>query len=180
MRGVHRAIAAALCAALIGVAGACGGEEEESHVVEGEPIELGDLRINVQITRFLNPALPDDGEYLEGQAPPSAGKDYLAVFMEIENESGDATRLPTAEQIEIVDTTGAVFHPIESESPFALPLGEEIPGDSEIPADDTAASSGPIQGSFVLFQLDEGASENRPLELELEADGEKGTVELDI
>jgi hypothetical protein len=180
MRGFQRAVAAATCVALIGGGAACGGESEESHVVEGEPIELGDLRVNVQITRFMNPALPDDGEYLQGQPPPPAGKDYLAVFMEIENEGDEPVRLPTAEEIEIVDTTDAVFHPIEADSPFALPLGEEIPGGSKVPAEDTAASSGPIQGSFVLFLLDEGASENRPLELEIEADGEKGTVELDI
>jgi len=179
MRGGYRAIAAALCVALIGGVAAC-GEEEESHVVEGEPIELGDLRINVQITRFLNPALPDDGEYLEGEPAPPTGKDYLGVFMEIENEGDEPVRLPTVEEIEVIDTTGAVFRPIESESPFALPLGEEIPGNSEIPATDTAASSGPIQGSFLLFLLDESAAENRPLELEIEADGEKGTVELDI
>ena len=180
MRCVHRAIAAAICLALIAVVAACGGEQQESHVVEGEPIELGELRINVQLTRFMNPALPDDGEYLVGQPPPPPGKDYLAVFMGIENEGDDPVRLPTAEQLEIVDTTDAVFHPIESESPFALPLGEPVPGGGEIPATDTAAASGPIQGSFVLFLLDEAAAENRPLELEIEADGEKGTVELDI
>ena len=180
MRGVHRAIAAALCVALIGGAAACGGEEQESHVVEGEPIELGDLRINVQITRFMNPALPDDGEYLVDEPEPPQGQDYLAVFMDIENEGDEDVRLPTAEQLEIVDTTGAVYHPIESESPFALPLGEEVSPGEEIPAVDTPASSGPIQGSFVLFLLDAAAAENRPLELEIEADGEKGTVELDI
>lgn len=179
MRGGHRAIAAALCVALVGGVAAC-GEEKETHVVEGEPIELGHLRINVQITRFLNPSLPDDGEYLEGRPAPPTGKDYLGVFMEIENEGDDPAGLPTAGQIEVIDTTGAVYRPVEVESPFALPLGEEIPGNSEIPATDTAASSGPIQGSFVLFLVEENVSENRPLELEIEAGGAKGTVELDI
>jgi hypothetical protein len=179
MRGGYRAIAAALSVALILGVAAC-GEEEETHVVEGEPIELGDLLINVQITRFLNPSLPDDSEYLEGEPAPPTGKDYLGVFMEIENEGDESVEVPSAEEIEIIDTTGAAYEPIDSESPFALPLGEEIPGGAEIPATDTAASSGPIQGSFVLFLVDESVSENRPLELEIEADGKKGTVELDI
>jgi hypothetical protein len=177
--GSHRAIAACLCLALVGGVAAC-GEEEETHVVEGEPIELGHLRINVQITRFLNPALRDDSEYLLGQPPPPTGEDYLAVFMEIENESDEPAELPGAEDIEITDTTGATYRPIPVRSPFALPLGEEIPGGSEVPAADTAASSGPIQGSFVLFLVDESVSENRPLELQLEAGGEQGTVQLDI
>jgi hypothetical protein len=179
MRGGKRAIAAAACVALIGGTAAC-GEEKETHVVEGEPIELGDLRINVQITRFLNPALPDDAEYLEGEPAPPTGQDYMGVFMEIENEGDEEVRLPTAEQIEIVDTTDARYSPVESESPFALPLGGIIEPGAEVPATDTAASSGPIQGSFVLFLVDQTVSENRPLELELEADGDKGTVELDI
>lgn len=179
MRGSHRAIAAALCLALAGGIAAC-GEEEETHVVEGEPIELGDLEVNVQITRFLNPTLPDDSEYLEGQPPAPTGKDYMAVFLEIENNGDEPVSLPSAEQIEIVDTTDTRYSPLEVESPFALRLGAEIPADSEIPAPDTAASSGPIQGLFLLFLVDESSTENRPLELEIEADGEKGTVELDI
>ena len=179
MRGGKRAIAAAACVALIGGTAAC-GEEKHTHVVEGEPLELGDFLIKVQITRFLNPSLPDDREYLEGQPAPPTGKDYLGVFMEIDNEGDEAVRLPTAEEIEVVDTTDAHYSPIESDSPFALPLGEAIEPGGEVPAVDTAASSGPIQGSFVLFLVDESVSENRPLELELEADGAKGTVELDI
>ena len=179
MRGGKRAIAAALCVALLGGVAAC-GKEEHTHVVEGQPLELGELLIKVQITRFLNPALPDDREYLEGQPAPPTGKDYLAVFLEIDNEGDEEVRIPTAEEIEIVDTTGAHFSPIESDSPFALRLGEIIEPGGEVPSVDTAASSGPIQGSFVLFLVDESASENRPLELELEADGEEGTVELDI
>ena len=52
------AVALVLALALVAVAG-CGnnlGKEAD----EGVPIQLGDLKINVQETRFLNPAQPDD------------------------------------------------------------------------------------------------------------------------
>jgi hypothetical protein len=72
------AVPLAAAALTLGVA-ACGAEEETetledgtevSFVVEGEPIELGDLRVNVQLTRFLNPNDIEDAQYLEGLPPP--------------------------------------------------------------------------------------------------------------
>ena len=179
-RGRHRGLAIALAVASLTLGLAACGEEEESVVVEGEPIELGDLRFNVQITRFLNPADVEDSEYLEGLPEPSVGQDYLAVFMEVENEGDDPVALPTAEQMEVKDNTGATFTPVETESLFALPLGETVEGGGEVPAEDTAAASGPVQGAFVLFLVDQAAQQNRPLELELEADGEHGSIELDL
>ena len=71
MRPGHKgALALVLfCAlAVLGVAG-CGndlGKEAD----EGVPIQLGDLKFNVQETRSLNPSQPDDKEYLEGQQVP--------------------------------------------------------------------------------------------------------------
>jgi hypothetical protein len=188
-RGRHKALACALAAlALTLGAAACGTEEETelvdgkevAFVVEGEPIELGDLRFNVQITRFLNPNDTEDSEYLEGLPEPPSGKDYLAVFMEIENEGDEDLRLPNAEEMEILDTTGAVYEPVEAESLFGLDLGGVIPAGETAPATDSAAASGPVQGAFVLFLVDTAVSENRPLELEILADGEEGVIELDI
>jgi hypothetical protein len=179
MRGASRAIAAAICAASVVAVGAC-GKEESTHVVEGEPIELGDLEVNVQLTRPLNPLDPEDAEYLEGRQPPPADKDHLAVFMRIENTGDETVRLPGPDELEVVDTTGARFTALPSSSVFALPLGEDLGAGKEVPGADTAAASGPIQGSFVLFLVDTAALENRPLELEITADGEKGTVELDL
>jgi hypothetical protein len=179
-RGRKPAALAALTAVLaLGVVAGC-GEEETSHVVEGEPIELGDLRFNVAITRFLNPDDVEDAEYLEGLPPPAPGHDYLAVFLDVENEGDEDATLPTAEQIEIKDTTGEHFEPIETESLFALELGAPIEAGAEVPEEDTAARSGPVQGSFILFELPVEAESNRPLELELTADGEDGTIELDL
>lgn len=179
MRGGRRAIAAAICAALIVSVGAC-GEEETTHVVEGEPIELGDLEINVQLTRFLNPSDPEDSQYLERQAPPPGDENYLAVFMTVENTGDQTVPIPAAEDFEVADTTGASFEAVQSNSVFALPFGEELGAGKLVPGPDTAAAAGPIQGSFVLFLVSLRAAENRPLELDITADGEKGTVELDL
>lgn len=174
------ALAALLAVAALGVGAAGCGEEHESEVVEGEPIELGDLHLNVQLTRFLNPSDREDSEYLEGQPPPPPGEAYLGVFIEAENEGDEDVTLPTAEQMKVVDTTGTEYDPVESDSVFAFDFGATVPPGEEIPLPDTAAASGPIQGQVVLFLVDQGVSENRPLELELSADGESGVVELDI
>ncbi len=179
-RGRHRGAALAVAIALLTLGAAGCGEEEEELVVEGEPIEIGDLRFNVQLTRLLNPNDTEDAEYLRGLPDPPPHQDYLAVFMEVDNEGDEATRLPTAEELEVRDSAGHAFEPVEAESVFALDLGASIEAGGQAPAEDTAARSGPVQGAFVLFLIDTDASENRPLELEIEADGEHGTIELDI
>jgi hypothetical protein len=179
--GRKGALVLALVAALGVVAAGC-GEEETSEVVEGEPLELGELAINVQLTRFLNPNDREDGEYLEGQRiPPPEGRDYLAVFMEIENESDEEQRIPAADEIEVIDTTGATYEPLPSDTVFALDLGATLGPHEELPLEDTAAQSGPTQGSIVLFLVNQDVAENRPLELEfLEGDQVEAKVELDI
>jgi hypothetical protein len=184
-RGVKSLFLTALAAGAVALFAAGCGEEETSHVVEGEPLELGHLHVNVQLTRFLNPNDTEDSQYLEDQPPPPAGEAYLAVFLEMENEGDEELAAPTAEQIEIEDTTGEVFHPVESETVFALDFGALIPPDEALPADDTAAAEGPVQGSIVLFLIPNTAEQNRPLEMHLKATGEdgaeeEGTVELDL
>jgi hypothetical protein len=173
------ALAVILVLALAGFAG-CGndlGHESD----EGAPIQLGNLEINVQETRFLNPSQPDDSEYLEGQQLPApTGKSYLGVFLTIHNHGDMGEPLPTNGQMSITDTTGAAYESIPSHTPFAAPLGTELAAGADIPAPETAAASGPVQGALVLFLLDEGVSENRPLKLEIDSEGETGEITLDI
>jgi hypothetical protein len=182
MRPGHKgalALAFALALTLVGVAG-CGndlGKEAD----EGVPIELGDLKINVQETRFLNPDQPDDKEYLQGQQIPTpAGKSYLGVFLTMENDGSGPIRLPTNAQVSVTDTTGAAYQSIPSQTAFAAPLGTELASGADIPAPGTAAANGPTQGALVIFLVDEGVSENRPLKLEIEFQGETGEITLDI
>lgn len=174
------ALAVVLTLALVGGWG-CGGEEPTHEAEEGVPIELGDLEVNVQLTRFLNPTDPEDSEYLAGQeVPPPSGESYLAVFMTIENKSGEDTTLPGPAQMTVVDTTGAAYEAEPSNTDFAVPLGSVVPGDGEVPEPGSAGASGPAQGAILLFLVDRGIPENRPLELEIEHEGETATVTLDV
>lgn len=158
---------------------ACGEEEEELDVIEGEPVELGELLYNVQITRFLNPSDPEDMAYLRGQPGAPADQEYLAVFMTIDNEGSSAADVP--EDFTIRDTRDNIYRPLDSESVYALRLGAPLDPGEEVPAPDTPAASGPINGAMVLFLVDRAVTENRPIELEIPSgSGEQARVELDI
>ena len=173
-------LAFALALALVGVAG-CGGEDELHEAEEGVPIDVGDLEFNIQFTRFLNPTDAEDSEYLAGQTvPPPTGESYLAVFMTIENTTDEEVRLPGEGQMGVVDTTGAAYEAIPSDTDFAVPLGTTLPGDGEVPEPGSAGATGPTEGAIALFLVDREIPENRPLELEIEHEGETGTVTLDI
>jgi hypothetical protein len=166
--------------AALALTAGCGSDEEKLDVIEGEPVELGELLYNVQITRFLNPSDPEDDAYLRGQPVPSSDQEYLAVFMTIDNEGDSPAELP--HEMTIRDTRDNTFKPLESDSVYALALGETLgPGD-EVPGPGTPAASGPIQGAMVLFRVDNTVTENRPIELEIpsESGGDEARVELDI
>ena len=180
-RGHKGALAVVLLLALatLGVAG-CGnslGKEAD----EGVPIQLGDLKFNVQETRFLNPAQPDDKQYLTGQQLPTPkDKSYLGVFLTIHNSGDNPVRVPTNAQMSVVDTTGAAYQSIPSHTDFAAPLGTLLAPGADIPAPGTAAANGPTQGALVLFLVDQSLTENRPPKLEIDSSGEAGEITLDI
>jgi hypothetical protein len=171
------AVAVAMAAAAMLLLAAC-GEESETEVHEGEPIELGDLSYNVAITRFLNPDDSEDEQYLEGQPEPAPGEQYLAVFMTVENEGDETLQLPS--DFRIADTTETTYKSLESDSPYALPLGAELGAGGEMPEPNTPASDGPIKGAMVLFLVSDQATDNRPLEFEIPSSSGDGKVELDI
>jgi len=164
------------CSSVLAVG--CGAEEVEGEVPEGEPLELGEIEYDVQITRFLNPASPEDASYLEGAEPLLDGQQYLGVFLEIKNESDEPTVVPYP--LKIVDTRGETFIQEEIDNPFTLQPGEAVEPDGQVPGAQTAAANGPIEGSLVLFRIDETATETRPLQLEVPGPEGVGTIELDI
>lgn len=169
---------ALVAAAPAGVLAGCGEEEEETHV-EGEPVEVDGLSYNVQLTRFLNPGDPEDSSYLAGEPPAPPGKQYLGVFMVIENETSGPARV--AREMTVADTRGNPYRPVGSTSDYALQLGAEVPPGGELPRPGTTAAAGPIQGAMVLFLVDQDVTENRPVTLEIPSEhGEPGHVELDI
>ncbi len=171
-------LALLLLALTLGLIAAGCGEEAESEVMEGEPLELGDLHYNVQITRFLNPSSDEDAAYLEGAPPLAKGQQYLAVFMQIENVGDDQATVPYP--FKIVDTRDQTYVQDRVDNDFALVPDTPIPPDGTVPGLETVARNGSAQGAMILFRIDEAASENRPLKLVVESGGESGKVELDL
>lgn len=168
-----------LAAALLALPALAGcGEEEHLEVREGEPLELGELGFNVQITRFLNPDQPDDMNYLDGAPPLSEGEQYLGVFMQVANDGEESNVVPYP--LKIIDTRGQIYEQLELENAFSLDPGTPVLPDEVLPEAGSAAADGPIKGSMVLFAIEETATENRPLELEVPGAGGTGVVELDI
>jgi hypothetical protein len=172
------ALAVALVAGTL-LAGCDTAPENDLSVDEGQPMKLGDLLYNVQISRFLNPSDPEDKAYLAGEASPPNNKLYLGVFMLVDNEADTAQDLPA--DFKVIDTEGTEFKPVPSHSLFALKLGGKVPANGALPEADSTAASGPIEGAMVLFLIDQSATEDRPLTLEVPStSGQIGEVELDI
>ena len=172
-----------LAAALLGFLAlgvtACGYSSDSKDVVEGEPVELGDLHYNVIFSRYLNPNDNEDSAYLVGQKPAPEGSNYFGVFFEVQNESETAQDLPAT--LTIVDADHQSYEVLPSESLYALPLGGEVEPHEQVPVLDSTPQQGPIEGSVAIFLLPEEVSANRPLTLHLESpDGEKGEVTLDL
>jgi hypothetical protein len=176
--GAIAMLVAALAAGLL-LSGCDSNPEDTLSVSEGEPMKLGDLLYNVQISRFLNPRDGEDKAYLAGEPPPPDNEFYLGVFMEISNEASVVQQVPT--DFTVVDTVGTEFKPVPSRSLFALDLGGKVTPDGQLPEPETAAANGPIQGAMVLFLVDRAAIEDRPLILHIPSStGAIGHVELDI
>jgi hypothetical protein len=178
-RLVQPLLAAFALAALVVTVSACGYESHETDVVEGEPVELGDIHYNVIFSRYLNPNDTEDSAYLVGQAPPAPETTYFGVFFEVQNENDETKPLP--DKFTIEDSDHEVFESLASESLYAFPLGGEVEEHEQIPVLDSTPEQGPIEGSVVLFLLPDDASQNRPLVLEIHSpDGETGEVTLDL
>src|SRR5262245_63291466 len=103
MRPGHKgalALAFVLALALVGAAGCGYSASKEGE--EGEPIQLGDLEINVQLSRILNPADKEDKNYLVGQPlPPPADQAYLGVFLTMDNHGDSETKIPSTSQMTV-------------------------------------------------------------------------------
>ena len=174
-----RLLAVLAVAALALVVSGCGGEEETLDVVEGEPVELGELEYNVLFTRFLNPGDVEDAEYLEGQPPPPPNSLYLGVFLQVENLDEDHAALLPA-HFTIIDTDENVYDAIPSPSAYALEPGSEIEPGGEVPLPDSTAQVGPIEGSLILFRIADETQEKRPLKLIVPGLDGPAQIELDI
>jgi hypothetical protein len=168
--------------------GACGAKEEETTrgETEGSYLDLGELKYQVQISRELTVADREDEAYLRGvpedERELAPNETWFAIFLRVQNVTDEAH--PAAEELEIRDTQGEVFEPVElgPENVFAYRPAEVL-ADQTIPLPDTPAAENTIQGSLVLFKIPYANLENRPLELEIRdpvAADRVVSVDLDI
>jgi hypothetical protein len=155
----------ALVAAALALS-ACGASSDSKDVVEGEPVELGELQYN------------EDSAYLVGQPEAPPGSTYFGVFIEVQNESEEPQTL--ADEFTIADAGHQTFEALDSESLYALPFGGEVESQEQVPVLDSTPQQGPIEGSLVLFELPASASENRPLTLSIPGPDGPATVTLDL
>jgi len=153
---------------------------------EGVYVDVGGLTYQVQMSRFLNPGDIEDRQYLMG-LPEGIPKElpgdeiWFGVWMRVKNYSGETLR-PTNE-FTIVDTEGNEFRPVPlnvEANPFVYePI--DLLHSQVLPTPDSAAASGPIQGSLILFRLKTDSLQNRPLRLHIEqGEGEEAEVDLDL
>jgi hypothetical protein len=171
-------LAALALAALALFVSACGYSSDSKDVVEGEVVELGELKYQVIFSRFLNPNDNEDSAYLVGQPTPPKGSSYFGVFLEVQNKSEEDQTL--ADSFKITDADGEPFGAIPSESLYSFPFGGEVEPQEPIPAPDSTPQQGPIEGSLVLFELPSSASENRPLTLSIAGPEGPAKVTLDL
>jgi hypothetical protein len=167
---------------------ACGHKEEEvlHGANEGSYLDLSEMKYQVQISRVLNPLSVEDRAYLVGVDPAErnleAGEQWFAVFMRVQNESGESK--PAAREYTITDTQETEFRPVPlaDENVFAYrPVN--VPPHQVLPLPDSPPAEGTVQGSLLLFKIPNSNLENRPLELSIQNpdDAEQtATVDLDI
>jgi hypothetical protein len=169
----------ALAVAALGTVVSACGSSESHEVSEGEVLKLGELDYTVTFSRFLNVNDTEDAAYLVGQQEAQKKAAYFGVWFEVQNDTENIQKLPT--EMNITDADGTEYKALPSESTFAFPLGGTVEGQEQVPPLDSPAQQGPIEGSIVVFEVSDEASENRPLTLHFESpEGEKGKVELDL
>jgi hypothetical protein len=158
---------------------ACGSDEQgiDEPANEGLAIELGGVDYTVFITRELNPDITPDNAYVTDEAPP--GEALYGVFLRACNVSDDQRE--AASEFIVKDNQENTFEPesLPDDNQFAY-IPRTLDPKECIPEAGSVAQLGPTAGSMLLFQFPLENTENRPLELEIEQDGEKRTFELDI
>jgi hypothetical protein len=175
-------------AALALVAAGCGRGEgvRTTAETEGLYLEVGGLKYQIQMSRYMNPSDVEDREYLvglpESTAEPDADETWFGVWVRVQNESGEARR--AADTWEIHDTQENIYRPIPVDTdlnPFVYEAGE-VPPHTVWPLADSAAGQGPAQGLLLLFKVTTESLQNRPLELRFSAgpQGQVGTYDLDV
>jgi hypothetical protein len=161
--------------------GGCGSDSDKQGIDEpareGLAIELGGVDYTVFITRELNPKITPDNAYVTDEAPP--GEALYGIFLRACNVSKD--QRTAASDFVVHDNQNNAFQPesLPSDNQFAY-IPRALDPKECIPEAGSVAQLGPTAGSMLLFKFPLENTENRPLELTIEQDGQKRTFTLDI
>ena len=187
-----RRLSAVLAAVLVASGlSACGKHQSTGPVriaeTEGIYLDVNDLKYQVQVSRQLNPADVQDEPYLVGipeeERELKPNEVWFGVILRVQNETSEALR--PSEEIEIEDTVGEIFHPLELEpdNVFAYRAEDLIPARETYPLLDSPGYDTPSRGALLLFKLTLTGLNNRPLELKIEGrkiPQQTGIVDLDV
>jgi hypothetical protein len=178
-------LAVAACLAL----SACGNPSEDAGIKEpareGLAIPIGRAYYNVFMTRQLNLDTVPDRDYYEGE-PPAKDETLYGVFIQVCNHGEQPVE--TAESFKVLDNQENELEPLElpEDNAFAY-HPRRLDPDQCIPEVGSVAQQGPTAASMLLFRIPLDMTENRPLELEVQAPfdpesgkREKRVFELDL
>ena len=170
---------------------ACGKHQSTGPIrvaeTEGIYLDVNELKYQVQVSRQLNPNDVQDKPYLVGipeqERELKPNEVWFAVGLRVQNETAEPLR--PSEEIEIEDTVGEIFHPVElsEENVYAYRDEDEIPPREVYPLSDSPGFDTPSRGALLLFKLTLTALNNRPLELKIEGrmtPQQTGIVDLDV
>jgi hypothetical protein len=168
---------------------ACGREshpEQANANNNGGYVDAGPITYQLQVSRQLNPFATEDKQYITGlpagTAQPKPDEMWYGVFLQAKNQTDAAAK--TTDTFDIVDTQGNKYYPLAlnpTANPYAWQSTTLEPSATQ-PGADTTASFGPTQGQLLLFKLPTQVYSNRPLTLQIHAQGqaEPSTISLDL
>src|SRR3954454_21204962 len=188
---MRRRTSTPLALAAVGAAlalGACGNKTASIHggETEGIYLDVGPLKYQVEISRQLNPSIPEDRTFLSdvasGDKTLRPDELWFAVFVRVENETDQAQ--PPASVYTITDTEGKQYRPVSLGrfNPFRY-TSDPVPPHGVAPHPDSVAGENTsIAGRELLFRLKRETLDNRPLKLTIESAGgtEQATDILDV
>ena len=165
----------------------CGNKEEFTTVghTEGIYVTVDDLKYQIQISRILDPASPEDQAYLRGLPETeelAEDEVWYAIFLRAENDKDEPHEMAT--EFAIHDTEGTEFSPVEpdEEQNVFVYAPEELQPGTLSPELNSPASDNTIRGGLLLFKIPAGALGNRPLEFEIESPsgGQSAIIDIDV
>jgi len=153
---------------------------------EGVYVDVDAMKYQVQISRQLNPSIPEDQTFLSGIAAAdlklTPDEAWFAVFVRIENDADSPQQ--AARSYVITDTEGAEYRPVTigRDNPFHY-VTAPVPAKSVAPNVDSVAAQTSIAGMELLFKVKRTSFDNKPLFLKIHSPrdfSEVAEVDLDV